>query len=76
MLNLSLGERSSDAETFRHRQAIRDDRLPKLLISIHDDVSGIEQPRLGQVGDRTAASVGAQDGISERQNLALISHRP
>ena len=48
------------------RQAVRDDRLPKLLVRIHDDVSGIEQPRLGQMGDRAAASVGAQDGISER----------
>jgi len=47
------------------RQTIRDDRLPKLLDSIRDDVSGIEQPRLGEMGDRTAASVGAQDGISE-----------
>jgi hypothetical protein len=47
------------------RQAIRDDRLPQLLIGIHDDVSGTEQTRLGQMGDRTAACVGAQDGISE-----------
>ena len=50
----------------RQRQAIRDDRLPKLLVRIHDDVSGIEQPRLGQMGDRTATSVGAQDGIPKR----------
>jgi hypothetical protein len=34
---------------FRQRQAIRDDRLSKLLVRIHDDVSGIEEPRLGQM---------------------------
>ena len=49
----------------RQRQAILDDRLPQLFVRVHDDVSGIEQPRLGQMRDRTAASVGAQDGISE-----------
>ena len=32
----------------------------------HDDVSGIEQSRLGQMGDRTATSVSAQDGIAKR----------
>jgi hypothetical protein len=48
------------------RQAIRDDRLPQLLVRIHDDVGGIEQPGLGQMGDRTATSVGAQDGIAKR----------
>jgi hypothetical protein len=32
---------------------------------IHDDVSGVEQSRLGQMGDRTATSIGAQDGISK-----------
>ena len=31
---------------FRQRQAIRDDRLPKLLVCIHEDMGGIEQPRL------------------------------
>jgi hypothetical protein len=30
------------------------------------DVSGIEQPRLGQSGDRSATSVGARDGIAKR----------
>ena len=59
------------------RQAIREDRLPKLLVRVHDDVSGIEQPRLGQMRDRAPAPVGTQDGISERclGNLALISRR-
>ena len=47
------------------RQAIREDRLPKLLVRIHGDVSGIEQPRLGQMRDRTATAVGAQDSISK-----------
>jgi hypothetical protein len=40
------------------RQTIRDDRLPKLLVRIHDDVSGIEQPGLRQMGNRTPAIVG------------------
>jgi len=31
---------------FGERQTIRDDRLPQLLVRIHDDVSGIEEPRL------------------------------
>ncbi len=54
------------------RQAIRYDRLPKLLVHPRRC-----EPGLGQMGDRTAASVGAQDGISERclVNLALISRR-
>ena len=57
------------------RQAIREDRLPKLLVRIHGDVSGIEQPRLGQMVDRTATAVGAQDRISKGRpsNLALTS---
>jgi hypothetical protein len=29
---------------FRERQAIRDDRLPKLLVRVDDDMGGIEQP--------------------------------
>ena len=31
----------------RQRQAIRDHWLPKLLVRVHNDVSGIEQPRFG-----------------------------
>jgi hypothetical protein len=50
---------------FGQRQAIRDNRLPQLFVSIHDDVSGIEEPGLWQMGDRTPSSVGGQDGISE-----------
>jgi len=40
-------------------------------------MGGIEQPRLGQMEDRAAASVGARGGISEGGlgNLALISRR-
>jgi hypothetical protein len=37
------------------RQAIRDDRLPKLLVRIHTDVSGIQQAGFGQVGDGTSS---------------------
>jgi hypothetical protein len=29
---------------FRERQPIRHDRLPQLLVCIHDDMSGVEQP--------------------------------
>ncbi len=54
------------------RQAIREDRLPKLLVRIHGDVSGIEQPRLGQMRDRTATAVGAQDSISKTWDSGLI----
>jgi hypothetical protein len=49
----------------RQRQPIRDDRLPKLLVRIHDDVSGIEQPGFGQMGDRTSAPVSREHRISE-----------
>jgi hypothetical protein len=49
----------------RQRQAIRDDRLAQFLVGIHDDMNGIEQSRLGQMGDRIAPTVGAQDGISK-----------
>jgi|SRR6516164_1301327 hypothetical protein len=33
------------------RQSVRDDRLPKLLVCIHDDVRGIEQLGFGQMRD-------------------------
>ena len=49
----------------RQRQAIRDDRLTKLFVRIHDDVSGIEEPRLGDTGDRAPSPIGGEDGISE-----------
>jgi hypothetical protein len=57
--------------------AIRDDWLPKLLVCIHADVRSIEQPWLGDMRDRTATSVGAQDGISKGclSYLALISRK-
>jgi hypothetical protein len=47
------------------RQPIRDNRLAKLLVRVHDDVSGIEQPRLGrwEIAQRPP---GAQNGIPER----------
>jgi hypothetical protein len=32
------------------RQAIRDHRVSELLVPVHDDVSGIEQSRFGQMG--------------------------
>jgi hypothetical protein len=47
-------------------------------VRIHDDVSGIEEARLAQTGDRTTNSVGAQDGIAKTMpdaNLALIFRR-
>ena len=50
----------------RQRKAIRDDRLPKLLVSIDNDVSGIEQPRIRQVRDRASSAVGREHRISER----------
>ena len=56
----------SSVMNFRQRQTIRNDRLTQLLIGIHDDVSGIEQPRFGQMGDRAPPPAGAQDGISKR----------
>jgi hypothetical protein len=33
----------------RQRQAVRDDRLPQLLVGVHDEVSGIEQLGFGDV---------------------------
>ena len=41
---------------FCQRQPIRDDRLTQLLVGVHDDVSGIEEPRLGQMGDCNRSS--------------------
>ena len=49
----------------RQRQAIRDDRVTKLLVRIHDDVSGIEQTRLGYMGNRAPSPISRKDGISE-----------
>ena len=52
---------------FGQRQAVRDNRLPKLFIGVHDDVSGIKQPRFGHARNRAPAPVGGQDGVSERR---------
>jgi hypothetical protein len=38
-------------------QSVPDDRLPKLLVGVNDDVSGIQQSRLGQMRDRAASPV-------------------
>ena len=40
----------------RQGQAVRYDRPSKLLVRVHDDMGGIEQPWLGQMGDRVWSS--------------------
>jgi hypothetical protein len=50
---------------FGQRQAVRDDRLPKLFVRIHDDVSSIEQPRLGEVGNRAPSPIGGKNRITK-----------
>jgi hypothetical protein len=36
-----------------------------LLVRIHDDVSGIEQPGFGYMRDRAPSAIGREDRISE-----------
>jgi len=40
------------------RTEVAVDRLAKLLVRIHDDLSGVEQPRLGQMGNRAPSQIG------------------
>jgi hypothetical protein len=47
------------------RQTIRHDRLPELLVRIHDDVGGIQQSPLGYMGNRAPPPIGRKNGISE-----------
>jgi hypothetical protein len=49
----------------RQRQAVRDERLPQLLVRVHDDASRIEQSRLRDARDRAPSTVGGEDRISE-----------
>jgi hypothetical protein len=54
------------AMELRQRQAVRHDRLPRLLVGTHNDVSGIKQSQLGYMGNRAPSSVGGEDCISKR----------
>lgn len=50
---------------FGERDAVRNHRLAKLLISVRDDMSRVEQQRLGQARQRAAAVVGGNNGFAE-----------
>jgi hypothetical protein len=50
---------------FGERDAIWDHRLAKLLISVGDDMSCVEQQRLRQARQRAAAVVGGDNGFAE-----------
>jgi hypothetical protein len=50
---------------FRERDTIADHRLAKQLMSIFDNMSGVEQHGFGETGQSTPASVGANNGFSE-----------
>ena len=52
---------------FAQRQPVRDHRLSVLLISVHNDMSGIEQPGFGEMRDRASAAIRVQNGFSERR---------
>ena len=52
---------------FGERDAVRNHRLAKLLISVRDDMSRVEQQRLGQARQRAAAVVGGDNGFPERR---------
>ena len=49
------------------RNAVRNHRLAKLLVPVRDDMSRVEQQRLGQARQRAAAIVGGDHGFAERR---------
>jgi hypothetical protein len=51
---------------FRERDPIGNHWLAELLITVRDDMGGIEQERLRQARDRATAFVRSDDGLAER----------
>jgi hypothetical protein len=48
------------------KQSVRNDRLPQLLIGIHNDVDGIQQGSLGQPRNRASPVISLEHRISKR----------
>jgi hypothetical protein len=61
---------------FRERDAVADHRLTKQLVLIFDDMSGVEKHRLGEPGQRTPASVGANNSFSKGRLMKTLLDGP
>src|ERR1700721_3022688 len=57
---------------FRERDTIADHRLSKQLMSIFDNMSGVEQHGLGETGHSTSTSVGANNSFSEGRLMKTL----
>ena len=57
---------------FRERDAVADHRLTKQIVSIFDDVSGVEKHGLGETGKSTPASVGANNSFSKGRLMKTL----
>jgi hypothetical protein len=56
----------------RERDAVADHRLTKHLVLIFDDMSGVEKHGLGEPGQSTPASVGANNSFSEGRLMKTL----
>jgi hypothetical protein len=57
---------------FRERDAVADHRLTKLLDLIFDDMGGVEQHGLGETGQSTPTSAGANNSFSEGRLMKTL----
>ena len=52
---------------FRARDAVPNYRLTKQLVLIFDDMGSVERDELGETGQSTPTSIGADNSFSERR---------
>jgi len=57
---------------FRERDTVADHRLTKHLVLIFDDMSGVEKHGLGEPGQSTSASVGANNSFSKGRLMKTL----
>jgi hypothetical protein len=57
---------------FRERDAVADHRLTEHLVLIFDDMSGVEKHGLGEPGQSTSASVGANNSFSKGRLMETL----
>ena len=60
----------------RQSDAVADDRLAKLFITIRDDVRGIEQARFRQLGNGAAAIIGCKHPFAKRDLMEPLLDQP
>src|ERR1700693_1239703 len=60
----------------RKWEPVRHNRLPESLLFISNDVSRIQQQRLGQPGQRTSSPIRRYHGLPERSLVNPLLYRP